>query len=156
MFAGTDSVVELAKTSDIPEQYVHPQEKQCNYSYIHPSEKQCNYEPNLSDYITRDEISTLALSNVVAGNVSANSGTYRDTFSITFQSNFIFAILSSYAITSTSISYFDTIVIYNTSDIDRDPAPTGETFHSMSVGSKSISGRVSNGSSVVYMAVLTQ
>lgn len=35
---------------DIPAQYIHPAEKQCNYSYIHPSSKQCSWEPDLSDY----------------------------------------------------------------------------------------------------------
>ena len=49
VFAGTDSIVELAKTSDIPEQYVHPQEKQCNY------------EPDLSNYATKDEVSGMSL-----------------------------------------------------------------------------------------------
>lgn len=37
--------MELAKTSDIPAQYVHPQEKQCNY------------EPDLSNYATKHEVS---------------------------------------------------------------------------------------------------
>ena len=71
VFAGTDSIVELAKTSDIPEQYVHPQEKQCNY------------EPDLSNYATKDEVSGMSLiqsgywgindNNVVISGLTNNS-----------------------------------------------------------------------------------
>ena len=32
VFAGCNNVVELAKTTDIPAQYVHPQEKQCTWN----------------------------------------------------------------------------------------------------------------------------
>ena len=41
----TSNLSQLALKTDIPSvaQYVHPAEKQCNYSYTHPSTKQCNY-----------------------------------------------------------------------------------------------------------------
>ena len=32
--------------------YTHPTTKQCNYSYTHPSTKQCNWTPDLSGYAT--------------------------------------------------------------------------------------------------------
>ena len=90
VFAGTDTVVELAKTSDIPEQYVHPQEKQCNY------------EPDLSNYVAKDEISALIPGNKyklisrgtvrydstqnVIGNVS-NLSEYSDIFVVAGNGN---------------------------------------------------------------------
>lgn len=37
IFAGCNSVVELAKKSDIPAKYVHPSTKQCNYTVESPT-----------------------------------------------------------------------------------------------------------------------
>ena len=85
VFAGTDSVVELAKTSDIPAQYVHPQEKQCNYSYTHPAEKQCNYEPDLTNYVTKEEMESAGGAKFVIGNATIDS--YNE-FTISFSSAF--------------------------------------------------------------------
>ena len=41
VFAGCNSVRQLANLADIPAKYVHPATKQCNYSYTHPSTKVC-------------------------------------------------------------------------------------------------------------------
>ena len=40
---------QLARLDQVPEQYVHPATKICNYIYTHPTEKQCNYTPDLSN-----------------------------------------------------------------------------------------------------------
>lgn len=34
---------QLARLDQVPEQYIHPATKVCNYIYTHPTEKQCNY-----------------------------------------------------------------------------------------------------------------
>lgn len=41
LFSG--SYNDLTNKPSIPSAYVHPSEKQCNYSYSHPSAKQCDY-----------------------------------------------------------------------------------------------------------------
>ena len=60
VFAGTNGVVELAKSTDVPAPYIHPTTKQCNYSYTHPTEKQCNYTPDLSNYATKADLSSVS------------------------------------------------------------------------------------------------
>ena len=42
-------------------QYVHPTEKQCNYSYTHPTTKQCDYSVPIVDNLTSTQ-TTSALS----------------------------------------------------------------------------------------------
>lgn len=50
-YCGSESNLpcQLARLDQVPEQYVHPVTKVCNYIYTHPTEKQCNYTPDLSN-----------------------------------------------------------------------------------------------------------
>lgn len=57
VFAGCNGVCQLANLADIPAAYIHPNTKQCNYSYVHPTTKQCTYTPDLSNYVTKSELS---------------------------------------------------------------------------------------------------
>lgn len=41
-------------------QYTHPSTKQCNYSYTHPTSKQCTWNPDLSNYATKSELSSVS------------------------------------------------------------------------------------------------
>ena len=47
-------------TLDTNTVYTHPTTKQCNYSYAHPTEKQCSYTPDLSNYATKADLSSVS------------------------------------------------------------------------------------------------
>ena len=59
----TANLSQLALKTDIPSvtQYVHPAEKQCNYTYTHPKAKQCNYSVSIINNLTSSS-TTAALS----------------------------------------------------------------------------------------------
>ena len=59
----TANLSQLALKTDIPSvtQYVHPAEKQCNYTYTHPKAKQCNYSVSIINNLTSSP-TTAALS----------------------------------------------------------------------------------------------
>ena len=74
VFAGCNSVVELAKSSDIPAQYIHPQEKQCNY------------EPDLSNYATKEEVE--AISGGTWRRIGSVNGVYEQNNRLNLPSNY--------------------------------------------------------------------
>ena len=52
VYAGSNKL-DLAKDTT----YTHPSTKQCNYVYTHPTTKQCNWTPDLSNYVTKSDLS---------------------------------------------------------------------------------------------------
>ena len=65
---------QLALKTDIPvvTPYVHPAEKQCNYSYTHPTTKQCTWEPELPDAVKRTVLAEAT--NETTGRIPLYSG----------------------------------------------------------------------------------
>ena len=56
--------------------YAHPATKQCNYSYTHPSTKQCSWTPDLSGYATNPSdapTETLVFSKSWSGSCSVDN-----------------------------------------------------------------------------------
>ena len=49
----TSNLCQLALKNDIPAQYVHPAQKQCNYAYTHPSAPQCDLKNGNFSLVSR-------------------------------------------------------------------------------------------------------
>ena len=76
----TSNLCQLALKSDIPNvtQYVHPTEKQCNYSYTHPSSIQCNAASEINSLKSSVSSGKTQVANAITGKGVSASG--NDTF----------------------------------------------------------------------------
>jgi len=87
---GNGNIRDLTLDTNTDTVYTHPSYKVCNYSYTHPSEKQCNYSVDLSNYITRSEVSNYIIragsGTASLNGSSASSFDGSDTFTVSFNS----------------------------------------------------------------------
>ena len=52
---------QIARLDQVPAGYMHPTEKQCNYTYTHPSSKLCSWTPDLSGYATKSDLNDYSI-----------------------------------------------------------------------------------------------
>lgn len=152
-------------TQDNDTIYVHPAVKQCSYSYEHPSEKQCDYEPDLSDYITRDEFESSGGANLIIGSVlTVSNNKFTISFSKAFNAVWICPVNdvisnSRYVyqpimITNDEISTSKSVYCYSISSNDDSTRLLSEMSLSSTRISARFAGGLSNISDVRYVAWL--